>query len=752
MKDVELCKSFMLAMCAILFISSVSFGQVLNKPEPAPNLNIGATAPWTAACASEDFREFFVNFTWSPPLVATSNEFILELSDATGNFENPLELDRVTDRNTTFDFDFRFDIAEDIQGDGYKFRVRSTNPALTSPESDAFSMYFAGFTNPILISQDGNGTIPPGGVIENCNGGNITLTTHNVPNPENFNYNWFRSGTLLGEKSNSITVSRTGMYFVEIDYGPNCSGSANTLSNAIEIRSGVSSGIAIATSSNTTLCAGQTLDLVANINDPSWSYTWFKDGTAVTSPTLGDSSFTVDSSIADFEGDYTLQVQGSDICTEFTNTITINNAGNYDVALVNDTNIVLLPGQNRTLSATTTAIIPSYQWFKDGNPISGATTANLDISEEGIYFLRVTENGGACSGDMEDSENATVVLPADFEFVVDHTGSYVPCESTSTVLALSQIIAVTTNGTRTDVTAELTGDFSYQWTRNGAAINGATSTNISLASPDENGDYILEGILDAFRVNSNEINATLASGDTIGITSTDMALCDDITNVTLSADIDLSSENFTWSRDGIVISSTDQDLTVSETGTYELQVQRTGCPVRSNEITIIRFDESIVSVDADDTIVIVEGSSRTITASGASSYEWFNENNNSISSTATVTLTDEGSYLLIASVGNCTVSRTFSVAFRDNFAIPNVITSNGDGVNDLWILPNTFSNDPETTVIIYNENGEVILNQTNYQNNWPQSSTAFSERNMVFYYRIQKNGRTLNQGTITVIR
>ena len=219
-----------------------------------------------------------------------------------------------------------------------------------------------------------------------------------------------------------------------------------------------------------------------------------------------------------------------------------------------------------------------------------------------------------------------------------------------------------------------------------------------------------------------------------------------------TADMDLSSETFTWSRDGNTVSTTDQDFVATETGVYELQVQRTGCPIRSNTITIVQFDESIVTTDSEENIIFQEGSSQTVTASGASSYEWYDESNTRIASTDSVTLSEEGTYLLVASVGNCSVSRTFTVSFRDNFAIPNVITANGDGINDLWVLPNTFSRDPDITVTIYNENGEEVLNENDYQNNWPQSSTAFSKQNMIFYYRIRNGGKTLNQGTITVIR
>ena len=40
--------------------------QILNAPTPAPNQTppVGSS-PWTQACASDSFNDFWVNFTWS---------------------------------------------------------------------------------------------------------------------------------------------------------------------------------------------------------------------------------------------------------------------------------------------------------------------------------------------------------------------------------------------------------------------------------------------------------------------------------------------------------------------------------------------------------------------------------------------------------------------------------------------------------------------------------------------------------------
>ena len=728
--------------------------QTLNKPTPAENPNYTGNSAWTAVCANASFNEYFVNFTWNTPVVDSKNEFILELSDADGNFANALELDRIGDKNTIFDFDFDFVLPANTRGDGYRLRVRSTSPAKTSAESDAFSMYYTDYNTSLLISPDGNGTIPSGGTIELCDINSVTIAAHNIPNADTYQYNWYRSGTLLAtEKGSSIKITTSGIYNVQIDYGDICSGSANTLSNTIDITTGISLGLAINPPVKTALCSGETLSLQANITGRGLTYIWYKDKLAITSATVDDYTYVVDSNTRGFEGDYSVQISGPEVCSELSAPISITNIVEYTVSRVNDAELVILPDQTKTLSVTTTANSPKYQWYKDGVSVSGATNNSINITEAGVYYTRVSQEGGVCTLAYINSETTTVVATVSFELIADYTTSYTDCKNTSIVIGIQTVKAIASDASKTDVTTDdLLNSFTYRWKKDGTSISGATSNTISLTSISENGNYTVEGVLNKYSATSNPLTVQLIN-ESLTISSSNLTYCNAGDAVAISTETNLASENFEWLKDGVGISTADTRLKVRAAGKYQLIVLKNGCRLKSNEIVISPLDESLISIDAQsDTVLIPEGSSRTLTASGGTSYRWLSSDNKLMSDTASATFKDEGTYILIANIGACEITKQITIMYSDTFKVPNVITANADGINDLWVLPNSYSNDPKVTVIIYNSTGEEILNTINYKNNWPQSSMAFPKQNMVFYYKIKKAKEILKQGTVTIIR
>ncbi len=741
----------LLVLLLFILFSFKTNSQILNAPVPIPLP--GGSSPWTSICASSTFNDYSVNFTWiNAPAVNNDNKFILELSDANGNFGSPVALATFSDKNTTYDFDINFLLPTDIQGENYKIRVKSTSPEKFSPTSGPYSMYYVNFKKQILLSQDGNGTIPSGQKIEICEGTAVTLAPHNVPNADTYKYNWYRSGTLLSEKGPSLTTTQAGMYYVFIDYGSVCSSASGTESIIIEVTTGTKLGVAINAPTKRSLCSSETETLTANISGQGLTYVWYKDNVAVTSPTVDDHTYTVNGSSAGFQGDYAVEISGSGICLERSAIVPITTAANVTVTRDNPTNIVILPNKTKTLQVTSSDTNVNFSWYKDGNLITGENNNTLQINSAGEYFARISDKGGSCSFSI-DSDKTMVVSPASFELTIEHKTSYTECESTATTIEVSIIEAIAADGTKTNVTADLINDFTYQWKKSGTNVLGETTKSINLSNVTQNGDYSVNASISGYsNIDSNTVTVKLLTTETVSISATSTTFCNPSNPVQISTTTSLSGETFTWYKDGNAFNSTDETLSSAETGTFVLEVIKDSCPLRSNEISIASLNENLITFDSENPVILVEGQTKTITASGGTSYRWLNASNNELSTTSSVDLTEEGTYTLIAKIDNCDVTKQFTVTYKDTFNIPNVVTPNGDGKNDLWVLPNTYANKANVNVIIYNSNGEEILNEKSYNNNWPSSSMKFPKQNMVFFYKIIDSKNSQKQGTITIIR
>jgi gliding motility-associated-like protein len=735
-----------LTLAILLLCASNITAQIAMRP-PVP---AGGTGAFTKICAGIDtgsgpFNSYDITISWAGALPNAGNEFILELSDANGDFTTPIELARVTDQNTNTakEFDVNFSIPTDTRGSGYKFRARSTDNVSSAESDNSYHVYYMNITNNLNISELGDGN-PPGNI---CSTNAITLQVDNIANPETYQYQWYRGGTLLAETGHTILADTSGMYQALVDYG-DCTFNGNTDSNFVTVTIGAAgSGVNITTPTQTALCAGQTETLTVEMPDGSANYQWYQNGTIISGAT--GTSFVVDGSTPGFEGDYEVEISGSGICTERSPSVTMTNAAGFSVTRNNPANVVVLPSQPETLSVTTDAASPSFEWFRNGVSI-GNDSSSLNITQEGSYYVAVTSTG-ACSSTI-DSDITEAVTPASFEIIVDYDTAYTACVNTNIALEVVTINAIATDGSSSDVTAQMESAFNYQWNRNGTPVTGETNQNINLTDPVENGDYFVNATLGSYDETSNNLSVQLLTNETIVISSTSTTYCNASDSITISTTTDLSGAMYNWERDGVSINSTDTSIDVNEPGTYRLVVDRNGCPLSSNEITIAPLDPDLISLDVDGDIIFPEGSSRTVRASGGTAYQWFDSNSNLMSTSDSMTFTEEGEFLLIANIDNCEISRQLTAVFLDTFKVPNVITPNGDGSNDLWVIPNSYSNQSDVTVIIYDDKGVEQMNETSYANNWPQSSVSFPKQNMVFYYVIKNASETLKQGTITVIR
>ena len=82
--------------------------------------------------------------------------------------------------------------------------------------------------------------------------------------------------------------------------------------------------------------------------------------------------------------------------------------------------------------------------------------------------------------------------------------------------------------------------------------------------------------------------------------------------------------------------------------------------------------------------------------------------------------------------------------------IPNVITPNGDGYNDLFVIKG-IENCEKSKLIIRSKSGSMVLQVNDYQNNWDAQNALDGTYYYQFYYTIHGIEET-RTGTLTIIR
>jgi len=80
-----------------------------------------------------------------------------------------------------------------------------------------------------------------------------------------------------------------------------------------------------------------------------------------------------------------------------------------------------------------------------------------------------------------------------------------------------------------------------------------------------------------------------------------------------------------------------------------------------------------------------------------------------------------------------------------------IFSPNQDGTNDLWVIENILDF-PDCTVLIFNRQGKVLLEQKGYQNDWNGTFEGTELRTGVYYFAVQCNGDNTLTGSITLIR
>jgi len=292
------------------------------------------------------------------------------------------------------------------------------------------------------------------------------------------------------------------------------------------------------------------------------------------------------------------------------------------------------------------------------------------------------------------------------------------------------------------------GPFSYQWTD---ILGNIISLDDSSGVLCEETYFVTVTDSSSYCTNTDTLEAYfyLPLGDIL-----------DVTTTTVYADSLLwgfGPYTYLWSNGDTAIHSD-----VCPTDDVPLFVEVTdinGCYIISDftdeiENLIITLDPSsaILECNLENLDVDLEASATGGTTGGTGIYyfEWFN---GSTENPINLGLNPGNFGVTVTDDNGCTEDTTFMIATITAECVPNIFTPNGDNINDVWNLEDTFLYE-DSEIKIYGKYGRLLFSSLGYEVPWDGNNKKGNPvPEGVYFYAIQiGHGFDDIKGTVTIIR
>ncbi|KAL5486501.1 hypothetical protein EMCRGX_G018989 [Ephydatia muelleri] len=482
----------------------------------------------------------------------------------------------------------------------------------------------------------------------------LTCTIDDVLRGANVSYQWTKNGVPLSGRTQAnlnfinVGIVDQGAYGCGISVG-GVSNSSTTVSLTIIVpQPTVASVNPVAIGTNATLTS--TIDDV--LRGANVSYQWTKNGVPLSGRTQANLNI-INVGIVD-QGAYGCGISVGGVSISST---TVNLTIFVPQPTITSINPVAI-GTNATLTCTIDDVLRganvSYQWTKNGVPLSGSTQANLNIINVGIVDQGAYGCGISVGGVSNSSTTVslTIIVPQ------------------PTVASVNPV-AIGTNATLTSTIDDVLrgANVSYQWTKNGVPLSGRTQANLNIINVGivDQGAYGCGISVGGVSISSTTVNLTIFVPQPTVASVNPVAIG---TNATLTCTIDdvLRGANvsYQWTKNGVPLpGSTQANLNIINVGIVDQGACGCGISVGgvSNSSTTVNLTiigpSFVVSLNNMTTVLLNTNFVLRCVASSPSPTlvpSWtFPAAANATGGVTIVTVTQEGvvnSTLIVTSVGS----------------------------------------------------------------------------------------------------
>lgn len=178
-----------------------------------------------------------------------------------------------------------------------------------------------------------------------------------------------------------------------------------------------------------------------------------------------------------------------------------------------------------------------------------------------------------------------------------------------------------------------------------------------------------------------------------------------------------------------------------------------------NPLPVIAINANTGSNSTSNSTDVSKGETLVLTASGGSTYVWAVYNSiisGQTSASLTVRPRETTTYTVtVTNASGCSEQKSFTVNVLDDLVkikATNILTPNGDGYNDKWIIEN-IDFYPNNEVKIFDKAGRMVYGKRSYDNSWDGMLNGMPLAEGTYYYVIDfGKDRQKFKGFITIVR